>query len=74
MATKNVVGVEIRFSSPINSLQDINGERRVAQFKSEYILKLDDGSAVGVAGHPTRSSSISNTPEFACAVYYALSG
>jgi hypothetical protein len=70
MAAKVIIGVEVRFSSPLSSL---NAAGRVSQFKAEYVLKFDDGSEARVAGNPARQSKVFNTAEFTRAVIGALS-
>jgi hypothetical protein len=73
LATKRITGVEIRFFSPIASLQGIDADRRVGQFNARYLLQFEDGSESQVAGNPARHSAVFNTPEFTRAVYDALS-
>jgi hypothetical protein len=73
MASKAITGVEIRLFSPLSSLKNPSEDRRVAQFKAEYVLKFDDSSEARVAGNPARQSKVFNTPEFTRCITDALS-
>jgi hypothetical protein len=73
MTTKNVAAVEIRFSSSVASLKNIDGERRVEHFGTHYIVTFDDGSQMRVGCNLPRKSKVFNTAEFTCGIRDLLS-
>lgn len=73
MTAKNITDIEIRFSSPINSIGNVDGQRRVGQFGTQYIVTFDDGSKMRVGCNLPRESEVFNTPEFTCGIRDLLS-
>jgi hypothetical protein len=71
-AKQKVIGIEMRFSSPIASLRGTVADRHVTQTRIEYLLILNEGSKKVLPNAP-RESKVFNTAGFTRAINDSLS-